>query len=251
MTPPHVASAPEPRRLVDPLHVAIIMDGNGRWATRLGQARLAGHRQGGKAVARIVEAAPALGVTTLSLYAFSADNWRRPRAEILGLFALFDQYLSEQADRCVERGIRLSLVGRRDRLPPSLRRRAEAVERSTAYGRTLHLRLAIDYSAREAIWLAAERMLRAGHGSREEFSARLRSGSGEAVDVPDVDLLIRSGGEQRLSDFMLWETAYAELWFTDVPWPEFSPDHLAQAMADFASRERRFGGLPSPAVTSV
>jgi len=198
-----------------------------------------------------VEAAPTLGITTLSLYAFSADNWRRPRAEILGLFALFDQYLAEQADRCVERGIRLSLIGRRDRLPPSLRRRAEAVEQSTAYGRTLHLRLAIDYSAREAIWLAAERMWRAGHGSREELAARVRSGSGEVVDVPDVDLLIRSGGEQRLSDFLLWESAYAELWFTDVPWPEFSTEDLQRALAEFAGRERRFGALPNVAAAGV
>ena len=226
-----------------PLHVAIIMDGNGRWATARGLPRVAGHRQGAVAVRRAVEAAPRLGISTLTLYAFSADNWRRPLSEVSGLMRLFDQYLREQARECIEQGVRLTLVGRRDRLAPALRLRAETLERETARGSSLHLRLAIDYSAREAIWLAAERMVQNGRGSREELAAALRSGHGEPVDVPDVDLLIRTGGEKRLSDFLLWESAYAELWFTDAAWPDFSGDDLAMAVSDFARRERRFGGL--------
>ncbi len=225
------------------LHVAIIMDGNGRWATTRGLPRVAGHRLGAGAVRRVVEAAPSLGIRTLSLYAFSADNWRRPEPEVATLLALFDEYLRDRVDDCVEKGVRLTLMGRRDRLPVSLRRRGEAAEEATARGTTLHLRLAIDYSAREAIWQAAERMIRAGSGSRDELSARARTGFGESADVPDVDLLIRSGGEQRLSDFLLWECAYAELWFTDVAWPDFSRADLEAALAAFGRRERRFGGL--------
>ena len=185
----------------------------------------------------------ALGITTLTLYAFSADNWKRPAAEVTGLMQLFDEYLRAQARECQRHGIRLTLVGRRDRLAPALRERAETFERTTAAGTTLHLRLAIDYSAREAIWLAAERLVREGHASREAFSAAVRSGSGAPADVPDVDLLIRTGGEQRLSDFLLWESAYAELAFSDTPWPDFTGDDLAAAVSDFARRERRFGGL--------
>jgi undecaprenyl diphosphate synthase len=231
-----------------PLHVAIIMDGNGRWATARGAPRLVGHTRGGEAVRRVVEAAARLGIGTLTLYAFSADNWRRPRAEVLGLFALFDEYLHQQMEACAERGVRLTLIGRRDRLPPALRRHAEAAERLTAAGRTLHLRLAIDYSARDAIWLAADRLIRAGRGSPEELSARVRSGCGERADAADVDLLIRTGGEQRLSDFLLWECAYAELWFTDVAWPDFTSAHLEEALAAFGRRERRFGALSPSAV---
>jgi undecaprenyl diphosphate synthase len=226
-----------------PLHVAIIMDGNGRWAAARGLPRVAGHRQGAVAVRRAVEAAPRLGISTLTLYAFSADNWRRPLSEVSGLMRLFDQYLREQARECIEQGVRLTLVGRRDRLAPALRLRAETLERETARGSSLHLRLAIDYSAREAIWLAAERIMQNGRGSRDDLSAALRSGHGEPVDVPDVDLLIRTGGEKRLSDFLLWESAYAELWFSDTAWPDFSGDDLAMAVTDFARRERRFGGL--------
>ena len=227
------------------MHVAIIMDGNGRWATSRGLPRVVGHRQGAVALRRAVEAAPPLGITTLTLYAFSADNWKRPAAEVTGLMQLFDEYLRAQARECQQHGIRLTLVGRRDRLAPALRERAETFERATAAGTTLHLRLAIDYSAREAIWLAAERLVREGGASREAFSAAVRSGSGAPVDVPDVDLLIRTGGEQRLSDFLLWESAYAELAFSDTPWPDFTGDDLAAAVSDFARRERRFGGLAS------
>ncbi len=225
------------------MHVAIIMDGNGRWATSRGLPRLAGHRRGASAVRETVEAAPDLGIDTLTLYAFSADNWRRPPDEVTGLMRLFDQYLREQARRCVAQSVRLTLVGRRDRLSPALRLRAETVEQETMGGGALHLRLAIDYSAREAIWLAVDRVCRTGERSRDAFAAAVRSGDGTPSAVPDVDLLIRTGGEQRLSDFLLWESAYAELWFTDTPWPEFTAEHLASAVEAFSQRERRFGGL--------
>jgi undecaprenyl diphosphate synthase len=233
-----------------PLHVAIIMDGNGRWAGARGLPRVAGHRQGAVAVRRVVESAPRLGISTLTLYAFSADNWQRPAAEVTSLMRLFDQYLREQASQCVEQGVRLTLVGRRDRLAPALRLRAETLEHETARGASLHLRLAIDYSAREAIWLAAERLIRSGHGSREALSAAVRSGHGEPADVPDVDLLIRTGGEKRLSDFLLWESAYAELWFTDTAWPDFTGDDLAMAVSEFTRRDRRFGKVDVDAIRS-
>jgi undecaprenyl diphosphate synthase len=225
------------------LHVAIIMDGNGRWAASRGWPRVEGHRRGAAAVRRAVEAAPGLGIRVLTLYAFSADNWRRPRAEIEALMAIFTEYVRDQARSCLEHGVRFTLIGRRDRLAPSLRRHAEALERATAEGGTLHLRLAIDYSGREAIWLAAERLLQAPSRSRDAFASMVQSGRGEPADVPEVDLIIRTGGEQRLSDFLLWESAYAELWFTDTAWPDFTPADLAEAVEDYARRERRFGAV--------
>ena len=235
------------------LHVAIIMDGNGRWATGRGLPRMEGHRQGAAVVRRVVEAAPELGISVLTLYAFSADNWRRPRAEIESLLTIFDDYVANETATCLEHGVRFSLIGRRDRLPPSLRRNAEALEFCTADGDTLHFRLAIDYSGREAIWSAAQRTF-ASYVARglsppsEEFSRRVRSGRGEPADVADVDLLIRTGGEKRLSDFLLWESAYAELWFTDTPWPEFTATEFKQAVDEFSRRDRRFGGLPLAAL---
>jgi undecaprenyl diphosphate synthase len=226
-----------------PRHVAIIMDGNGRWATRRGLPRQAGHFKGADAVRRAVEFAVRHHSEVLTLYAFSADNWRRPGPEICGLLALFEEYLRTQVDRCQSAGVRLSVVGRRDRLPPSLRRAIDRAEQWTRAGAALHLRLAIDYSARDAIWLAVEQLIQRGSGSREEFARRVRSGCGDAVDVPDVDLLIRTGGERRLSDFLLWESAYAELCFLDVAWPDFAEEHFAAALSEFEGRERRFGGL--------
>jgi len=228
------------------LHVAIVMDGNGRWATARGLSRSDGHRDGSIVVGKTVEAAMTLPIGTLTLYAFSADNWRRPAAEIRVLMTVFDDYLQTEVDRCLQHDIRLSIIGRRDRLPPRLRRRIELVEDATRDGRALHLRLAIDYSAREALWLAAERLICTGHRSREEFVSRIASGRGASDTVPDVDLLIRTGGEQRLSDFLLWEAAYAELVFLKVAWPDFTAAHLRDALDEFARRERRFGGI-SPA----
>jgi undecaprenyl diphosphate synthase len=199
------------------LHVGIIMDGNGRWATRRGLPRGAGHRAGAEAVRRTVEAAPDLGISALTMYAFSADNWKRPPGEVAILMRLFARYLHGEVASLLQQGVRLAVIGRRDRLPTPLVTAIETAERATAGGTLLDLRLAVDYSARTAI--------RAG------------------ALIPDVDLVIRTGGEQRLSDFLLWESAYAELWFTDRMWPDFGAADLARAVADFQTRERRFGAL--------
>jgi undecaprenyl diphosphate synthase len=205
-----------------PRHTAIIMDGNGRWAQARGLPRSAGHRAGAAAVRRTIESAPSFGITALSLYAFSADNWRRPRAEVQMLMRLLRTYLRDETARCIEQGVRLEVIGRRDRLPASLCMAIERAEAATAAGRTLDLRLAIDYSARDAI-------------ARGDWP------------LPDVDLLIRTGGEQRLSDFLLRECAYAELYFTACAWPDFDEAALAAAVAEFGRRQRRFGGLTAVA----
>lgn len=195
------------------------MDGNGRWGTRRGLPRAAGHRAGAEAVRRTVKAAPDLGIGALTLYAFSADNWTRPLSEVAVLMRLFARYLRTETPELAERGVRLAVIGRRDRLPGPLVAAIAAAERATAGGTVLDLRIAVDYSARTAI-------------------------RGGAL-LPDVDLLIRTGGEQRLSDFLLWECAYAELWFSDGLWPDFTAADLAAALQDFHARDRRFGGLPA------
>ncbi len=222
----------------DSLHAAIIMDGNGRWATARGLPRMAGHRAGAEALRRTVEAAPDLGIGTLTVYAFSSDNWQRPPVEVSALMKLFHVYLRREQARCVEQGVRVSVVGRRDRLPRLLLPVIEACEQATAPGRKLHLRLAVDYSSRDAIVRAAARLRK--NATREDLS-RVLGGA-------DVDLLIRTGGEQRLSDFLLWESAYAELVFTPVMWPDFDAAHLASAVAEFHSRDRRFGAAPKVAL---
>ena len=225
------------------LNVGIIMDGNGRWATRQKRARVRGHEAGVDAVRAVAEAAPAHGIGTLTLYAFSADNWRRPPSEVSSLMELFRHYLAGETPRMIGDGIRLSIIGRRDRLPPPLVAEVARAESATANGDALHLRIAIDYSSRDAILRAAGEIAGAHNLTREGF-ARLVTGE----RIPrDVDLLIRTGGERRLSDFMLWESAYAELYFTDCMWPDFGPANLAAAIAWFRTRERRFGGLPAAA----
>jgi undecaprenyl diphosphate synthase len=225
----------------DPLHVAIIMDGNGRWAARRGLPRTAGHRAGADAVRRTVEAAPALGITTLTLFAFSSDNWRRPRDEVGALMSLLRRYLQAELARLVDNDVRLTVFGRRDRLPGGLGNAIADAERRSAACTRLHLRIAIDYSARDAIAYAAAAWRLERPPSREEFSRLLAGHGGNAQR--DVDLLIRTSGEKRLSDFMLWEAAYAEFCFIDTLWPDFSADDLRAALADFHRRERRFGGL--------
>jgi undecaprenyl diphosphate synthase len=212
------------------LHVAIIMDGNGRWANARGLPRIAGHRTGADAVRRTVEAAPGLGISVLTLYAFSADNWRRPAREVSALMKLLGHYLVRETSRCIENGVRLQAIGRRDRLPAALVSLLEDAERKTAHGSKLHLRLAIDYSSRQAILDA----VRLRPSTEEAFSKALG---------PDVDLLIRTSGEQRLSDFLLWECAYAEMIFTRRMWPEFSEEDLAAAIDEFHRRDRRFGAV--------
>ena len=226
------------------MHVAIIMDGNGRWAAARGLPRRIGHERGVCRVREIVESAPALGIGVLTLYAFSGDNWKRPSGEVSMLMTLFDRYLRAEAGRLVEAQVRLSGIGRRDRLPPTLGRALDAVERATARGARLHLRLAIDYSGREALRRAAQAAATGRRWTPGEFERRVASGRGTVDSTSEVDLLIRTGGEQRLSDFLLWESAYAELWFTATAWPDFTAGALAEALEEFNRRQRRFGGLP-------
>jgi undecaprenyl diphosphate synthase len=223
--------------------VAIIMDGNGRWGRSRGLPRLAGHRAGVEAVRSVVEAAPRLGIGTLTLYAFSADNWGRPRGEVGGLMRLFLAYLRKEASACASRGIRISVIGRKDRLPPLLVGEVRTAETATRSGRALHLRLAIDYSARDAIVEAGRRLGETGDASRESFAQILSEAAHPGIAAPDVDLLVRSGGEMRLSDFMLWESAYAELVFTPRMWPDFRASDLEDAVAEFGGRDRRFGRI--------
>jgi len=230
---------------VNKLHVAIIMDGNGRWAQQRGLPRWRGHLAGVRSVRSVVRAAPELGVTTLTLYAFSCDNWNRPRKEVVRLFDLLAEYCAKERPKLLERGVRVSAIGRRDRIPPRSLNALEELESATRHGTTLHLRLAIDYSARAAITDAVRALtaqVYAGTlGPHEIESATIDQFITGGVPVPD--LLVRTAGEQRLSDFLLWESAYAELYFTERPWPEFRGEHLAQALVDFRGRERRFGGL--------
>ncbi|MDQ3280801.1 MAG: di-trans,poly-cis-decaprenylcistransferase [Acidobacteriota bacterium] len=217
------------------IHVAIIMDGNGRWARSRGLPRTSGHRAGATAVRRVVEAAPSQGMDILTLYAFSSDNWKRPGPEVGALMRLLENFLRTEAASCVEQGVRVEVIGRRDRLPARVQDAIAAAERATASGTVLRLRIAVDYSSRDAIVRAA------GHAPRNRAElARHLSANGLARDV---DLLIRTGGEQRLSDFLLWESAYAELYFTDVAWPDFDGAALAAAVDEFHRRQRRFGGL--------
>ncbi|HEU4648625.1 MAG TPA: di-trans,poly-cis-decaprenylcistransferase [Gemmatimonadales bacterium] len=243
-------STPAPSQPPEGLHVGIIMDGNGRWATAQGRSRSAGHRQGAAVVQQIAEVAPDLGVGTLTLYAFSADNWKRPGREVNWLMRLFREYLRAEAERCAARGVKLTVLGRRDRLSQILLDTIEESEARTAHGHRLHLRIAIDYSARDAILRAAQCLSPDAVPSRESFARLLSIVDHGGPWAPPVDLLIRTGGERRLSDFLLWECAYAELCFLPIMWPEFSPVHLAEALADFRQRERRFGGLPDAAAAS-
>lgn len=225
------------------LHVALVMDGNGRWATRQGLSRLMGHCAGAKVLRPLVEIAPSLGVGTLTLFGFSSDNWKRPEVEVAALFALFERYLASEAPECARNGVRLSVIGRRDRLPNPLVQAIDAAEELTRSGRKLHMRLAVDFSGRDAIVRAAASS--AGIAvTRERFAELLRDAVHAPEVVLDVDLMIRTGGEQRLSDFLLWECAYAEFVFLKKMWPEFTPDDLRAAVSDFLHRERRFGTVP-------
>ena len=219
------------------MHVAIIMVGNGRWATARGLPRAAGHRAGADAVRRVVRAAPALGVRALTLYAFSADNWNRPPLEVEVLMRLFRRHLLTETRRLAEHGARLTILGRRDRLSNGMRELIARAEAETANGTVLDLRIAIDYSARDEIARAARALVERGAAiTRDAIDAALGT-------APSLDLVIRTGRERRLSDFLLWESAYAELHFTDVMWPDFTAAHLERAVADFHSRTRRFGAL--------
>jgi undecaprenyl diphosphate synthase len=231
------------------LHVAIIMDGNGRWAARRNLPRVAGHRAGVAAVRRIVEHAPNVGIGRLTVYAFSSDNWRRPAAEVQSIFWLLRAFLRLERDRLHRAGARLEVIGRRDRIPKLLLREIDHAIAATAEGRRLRLRVAIDYSSRDAIMRAALALSGSLPHDPAASSSLLQEKLGQQLiaESGDVDLLIRTGGEKRLSDFLLWESAYAELWFTDRMWPDFEASDLDAALEDFHRRQRRFGAVPDAA----
>jgi undecaprenyl diphosphate synthase len=239
------------------MHVAIIMDGNGRWAQQRGLPRTAGHQAGARAVRRCVETASRADVDVLTLYAFSANNWSRPPGEVSNLMRLFKRYLLSEVARCVENGVRINVIGRRDRLKPDLVEIIEQAEDVTQQGNRLTLRLAVDYSAREAIANAAHVAHgacgaagcadAAGSTAVQCFEEHIRTATHTVGDQNAVDLLIRTGGERRLSDFLLWECAYAELHFVDAYWPDFDERAFQSALDEFRRRDRRFGGLSGAA----
>lgn len=243
----------EPR----PVHVAIILDGNGRWASRRALPRHVGHREGSKAVRAVVERAAdqAVGIGELTLYAFSSDNWSRPRDEVSRIMRLLHQYLRRETSRCVENDVRLLVVGRRDRLSRRLVGEIESAEAATRSCGGLTLRLAIDYSARDMLARAVSLAATRGGGQeqlgREDLRSLLAEASGQPEPVPDVDLLIRTGGDQRLSDFLLWECAYAELYFTPTLWPDFDAADLDDALTEFHGRQRRFGCVADDTVHAL
>ena len=223
------------------MHVAIIMDGNGRWASQSGLPRTLGHRAGAKAVDKVVETAARHGISTLTLYAFSADNWRRPKAEVSALFALLRQYLLSQTQRCLGQSIRINVIGRRDRLPADVLRTIENSEEATAHCNGMRLRIAVDYSSQHSLMESCKRMSEEHSTDRNRFRKHLADVDHAATGAPDVDLLIRTGGEKRLSDFLLWECAYAEMHFTDCLWPDFDEKQFQAALEEYAGRARRFG----------
>jgi undecaprenyl diphosphate synthase len=239
---PFRTEADFPSSIKQRLHVAIICDGNGRWAMSRGLPRSAGHRAGAAAAQSVIRCAAHLEIQTLTLFALSSANWKRPDGEIAAILDILQNYLREETAHCVDAGIRLSIIGRRDRLPVELRNAVLEAETLTAKGTALHLRLAVDYSARHCLFQAASKFYKVTQLSPEAFGDVLsevqRGGS------TDVDLLIRTGGEQRLSDFLLWECAFAEFVFLEKRWPDFTPADLRNAVLEFATRERTRGSLP-------
>ena len=227
-------------------HVAIIMDGNGRWAQMRGMPRLAGHRKGVEAVRHIVEACPDLGVEVLTLFAFSTENWKRPEEEVSGLMTLFRHYFRAEAANLTRRGARVRFIGDRDRLAPDIRRMADSLERQTAQNDKLTIVIALNYGGRGEIVRAARRLAAraaAGEIRPEEIDEARFGAELFTCDLPEPDLLIRTSGEQRISNFLLWQCAYAELVFVDELWPDFTPEVFARAIAAFGARERRFGAV--------
>jgi undecaprenyl diphosphate synthase len=221
-----------------PRHVAIIMDGNGRWAERRGLSRVEGHRAGKEAVSAVVRAAGELGIEVLTLYAFSIENWNRPQSEVTELMRLAERYLDEELPEVLANDIQVRAIGRLERLPPLVRSRVEHAVEKTRDNGALKLVFALSYGGRAEIVDAANRAVVIGAEVDEETFASLLN----APDMPDPDLLIRTSGELRISNFLLWQLAYAELVFVDTLWPDFGEDHLRAALDDYASRRRRFGG---------
>ncbi|MDR5684166.1 MAG: isoprenyl transferase [Armatimonadota bacterium] len=234
----------DPRRI--PAHVAIIMDGNGRWATSRGLPRIEGHRAGREAIREAVRAAREFGIRVLTLYAFSTENWRRPREEVEALCALYEQVLREETQELAREGVRIRIIGDREAFPPGLREAIRYAEEATAHNQDLDLVGALNYGGRAEVVRAARAlvesgvrgMLRPEQVDEDAFVQCLQT-----YPLPDPDLLIRTGGEQRISNFLIWQCAYAEMYFTPVLWPQFTRQTLLDALRNYQARVRRFGGL--------
>jgi undecaprenyl diphosphate synthase len=250
---PDTSSLAEPLAPIDgggsrpPAHVAVIMDGNGRWAASRRLPRLAGHREGARALRRTVEAAIRYGVSWLTIYAFSSENWSRPAGEVIDLTGLLRQYLTSEIRELNENGVRLRFIGDRSRFSTDIRDRLVEAERDTADNQRLNLTVALSYGARGEIAAAARAAAEAARDGRLDpalLDETVFAGFLSTAGIPDPDLVIRTSGERRLSNFLLWQAAYAELVFLDVLWPDFGAEHFAAALADYARRERRFGARP-------
>jgi undecaprenyl diphosphate synthase len=235
-------------RLAEPLHVAIIMDGNGRWATRRGLPRIFGHRQGAQRAKAIVEACPQLGVSHITLYAFSTENWKRSTDEVVGLFTILSRYIRREADRFHQEGTRVRFIGDRSRLERKLQLLMEWIETRTAANTRTNLTIAVNYGGRDELLRAARALAAAavkGEIAPEAIDEAMLAGRLDTHDLPDPDLVIRTGGETRISNFLPWQSAYAEYEFSPVLWPDFTPAHLDEILMRFAGRERRFGAIPA------
>jgi len=237
-----------------PLHVAIIMDGNGRWAKQRGLPRTFGHREGVKALKRTVEAASGLGVTTLTVFGFSTENWRRPMAEVSELMSLLKAYVESDLERLVREGVRVRVIGRRSGLKPDILAIIDRAEARTADNSKFLLQVAFNYGGRADIADAARRFaeeVEQGRARAADLDEALFEQKLSTADAPAPDLIVRTSGEQRISNFLLWECAYAELVFQDVYWPDYGPDHLSAAIAEYRARERRYGGAASDDVLAA
>lgn len=222
-----------------PNHIAIIMDGNGRWAKERGLPRKLGHKRGAEALKALLNEGQKLGVKYLTVYAFSAENWGRPPEEVSALMGLLGHYLDKESALLIKNQIRFRTIGDISTLDPALRNRVEALEEKTKEFTTLNLTIALSYGARQEITHAVKQLA----ADKAEVNEQAIAERLNTADLPELDLLIRTGGEQRLSNFLLWQSAYAELYFTDTYWPDFNAEHLKQAMKCFTSRERRFGNV--------
>ena len=229
-------------------HVAIIMDGNGRWATQKGWPRLAGHRKGAERVKEIVRCAPDLGIRWLTIYAFSTENWKRSTEEVLGLMSIFARYIEREADRMAAESVRMRFIGDRSRLDPKLQKLMAGIEARTAQFSRLNLTVAINYGGRDEIVRATRKLaadVAAGRLAPDAVTDTVLTSYLDTADLPDPDLVIRTSGEVRTSNFLPWQAAYSEYEFTEILWPDFTPDVLGSIVARFGNRERRFGGVIS------
>jgi undecaprenyl diphosphate synthase len=242
-SPHSPAAGPHPAE-----HVAIIMDGNGRWAQNRGWPRLVGHRKGAERVKQIVRCAPDLGIRWLTIYAFSTENWKRSTEEVLGLMSIFARYIEREADRLASESVRMRFIGDRTRLDPKLQKLMAGIEARTAPFSRLNLTVAINYGGRDEITRAMHAIavkVAAGTLSPGAITDEVISDHLDTADLPDPDLVIRTSGETRTSNFLPWQAAYAEFEFTPTLWPDFTPEELAAILARFGNRERRFGGVAS------